>query len=100
MRCTCLHVVRMGKMVQIRNMPEKMHRTLKSRAAQAGMSLSAYLLRELKQSAERPTKEELMARAKKRAPLFAGFDAVEAIREGREEREAQIAAWADDVFRR
>ena len=92
--------MRMGKMVQIRNMPEKMHRTLKSRAAQAGMSLSGYLLRELKQSTERPTKEELLERARRRAPLMAGFDVVAAIREGREERDAQIDAWLDDIRRR
>jgi antitoxin FitA len=89
----------MGKMVQIRNMPEKMHRLLKSRAAQAGMSLSEYLLRELKKSADRPTEAELWERIRKRAPAFAGFDAAEAIREGREERETQLAERLKDVRR-
>jgi len=87
----------MGKMVQIRNMPEKMHRTLKARAAQAGMSLSEYLLRELRKSAERPTMEELIERAKRRREAFAGIDAAQLIREGREEREAQIDAWVKDI---
>ena len=33
----------MAKVVQIRNVPDKLHRTLKARAAQAGMSLPDYL---------------------------------------------------------
>jgi antitoxin FitA len=45
----------MGVMVQIRNVPEALHRRLKSRAALAGMSLSDYLLSEIRQVAERPT---------------------------------------------
>lgn len=49
-------------MIQIRNVPENLHRRLKSRAALAGMSLSDYLLREIRQVAERPTTEELLAR--------------------------------------
>ena len=43
---TCFHAVDMGRMVQIRNVPEGLHRQLKSRAALAGMSLSDYLLSE------------------------------------------------------
>ena len=89
--------MRMGKMVQIRHMPEKMHRVLKSRAAQAGISLSAYLLQELKKSADRPTHEELVERIRRRAPLFAGFDSVAAIREAREEREAELDERFKDI---
>ena len=48
------------KMIQIRNVPEALHRKLKARAAEAGMSLSDYLLREMRKTAERPTMEELM----------------------------------------
>ena len=51
----------MGVMIQIRNVPEKLHRQLKSRAALAGMSLSDYLLSEIRQIAERPTLDELRA---------------------------------------
>jgi plasmid stability protein len=40
-------------MIQIRNVPETLHRELKSRAALAGMSLSDYLLNEIRQVAER-----------------------------------------------
>jgi plasmid stability protein len=52
----------MGVMIQIRNVPERVHRQLKSRAALAGMSLSEYLLGEIRQIAERPTLDELRAR--------------------------------------
>ena len=52
----------MGKMVQIRNMPDSLHRKLKARAAMAGMSLSDYLLTEVRNSAERPTIDEMKAR--------------------------------------
>jgi plasmid stability protein len=49
----------MAVMIQIRNVPEKLHRKLKARAALAGMSLSDYLLLQLRAAAERPTPEEL-----------------------------------------
>ena len=52
----------MGVMIQIRNVPESLHRQLKSRAALTGMSLSEYLLGEIRQIAERPTLDELRAR--------------------------------------
>jgi len=73
----------MAKMVQIRNVPDKLHRTLKARAAQAGLSLSEYLLRELRRSAERPTVEEMMERLRKLPPVVTS-DPVEALREARE----------------
>jgi plasmid stability protein len=49
-------------MVQIRNMPNEMHRELKARAALEGMSLSDYLLRELRHVVERPTLDEMRRR--------------------------------------
>lgn len=50
--------------VQIRNMPEALHRTLKARAALAGKSLSDYLLEEVERSAELPTLEEWLVRVR------------------------------------
>jgi plasmid stability protein len=76
----------MSKMVQIRNMPDSIHRILKSRAASAGMSLSDYLLRELKKIAGRPTMEELIARMHKRQPVTVEIDSARLIREDRETR--------------
>jgi antitoxin FitA len=52
----------MSKMIQIRNVPDELHRRLKVRAAKAGMTLSDYLLSEIEQIAEKPTLRELMER--------------------------------------
>jgi plasmid stability protein len=74
----------MGTMIQIRNVPEALHRRLKSRAALAGMSLSDYLLSEIRQVAERPTIDELRARLRSRkeaAPSVPPADAVRAERD-------------------
>lgn len=56
----------MGTLVQIRDVPEAVHRTLKARAAAAGMTLSDYLRTILEQVALRPTPEELAARIRLR----------------------------------
>ena len=53
-------------MIQIRNVSDRLHRKLKSRAALAGMSLSDYLLSELRDVAARPTLDELRARLETR----------------------------------
>ena len=52
----------MSSMVQIRNVPAEMHRRLKARAAIEGLSMSDYVLRELRKSLERPTREEVLER--------------------------------------
>ncbi len=56
-------------MVQIRNVPDDLHRELKARAALAGMSISDFLLQELRRSLERPTREELLRRLSRRTPV-------------------------------
>jgi plasmid stability protein len=74
----------MDVMIQIRNVPEALHRRLKSRAALAGMSLSDYLLSEIRQVAERPTIDELRARLRLRPetrPSVAPSEAVRAERD-------------------
>ncbi|MGX6448153.1 FitA-like ribbon-helix-helix domain-containing protein [Patulibacter sp. S7RM1-6] len=53
-------------LIQIRNVPEDVHRTLKARAAAAGVSLSDYVLREVERSARAPTAEELDERIRAR----------------------------------
>jgi plasmid stability protein len=57
---------RMGTLVQIRDLPDHVHRTLKARAAASGVSLSEYLRALLARAAERPTPEELAARIRAR----------------------------------
>ena len=82
----CEHVVRMSKMIQIRNVPDDLHRTLKARAAGEGMSLSDYLLRELRQLAEQPTPAEFLERLRQREPVklrVSPAAIIRAMREGR-----------------
>jgi plasmid stability protein len=74
----------MSVMVQIRNVPEALHRRLKSRAALAGMSLSDYLLDEIRQVAERPTIDELHARLRSRAETAPSEPPAEAVRAERD----------------
>lgn len=69
MRCACDILLRMAKMIQIRNVPDELHRTLKVRAAQAGMTLSDYLLSEIEQIAEKPTLSEMMKRLASDEPV-------------------------------
>jgi plasmid stability protein len=49
-------------MVQIRNVPADFHRQLKARAAMEGMSMSDYILREVKKALDRPTRDEILGR--------------------------------------
>ena len=68
MRYACKYADCM-KLLQVRNVPDEVHRTLKSRAAMAGMSLSEYALAELRKAAERPTRDEVLARIAARPPI-------------------------------
>jgi len=58
----------MSSMIQIRNVPDALHRDLKARAAQEGMTLSDYLLAELRALAVRPTMHEWLARSETWTP--------------------------------
>jgi plasmid stability protein len=76
----------MTVMIQIRNVPDALHRRLKSRAALAGMSLSDYLLNEIRDVAERPTLDEMRSRLERLSrvtPSVAPADAVRAERDRR-----------------
>ena len=86
MWCTCKYVYGMSKMVQVRNVPDALHRSLKARAAMAGMSLSDYLLGELREIAERPTLAEFRERLHKRKAVPATFDSSELLHEERNGR--------------
>jgi len=59
----------MSKMIQIRNVPDGLHRTLKARAAKAGMSLSDYLLSEVERIAKKPTMQEWLEKVASREPV-------------------------------
>ncbi len=76
----------MPKMIQIRNVPDALHRKLKARAALAGMSLSDYLLAEARRSADRPTIEEIRARLAALEPVKLRESAAAVIRRERDRR--------------
>lgn len=76
----------MPTMIQIRNVPDSLHRTLKARAALAGMSLSDYLLAEIRDVAARPTVDELRERIAGRARVELSISPAEAIRQERDNR--------------
>jgi plasmid stability protein len=66
-------------MIQIRNVPDQLHRELKSRAALNGMTLSDYLLDELRAIAARPTMKEWLARTENITPIESDMSTVEAL---------------------
>jgi antitoxin FitA len=76
----------MSKMIQVRNVPDGVHRTLKARAAMAGMSLSDFLLAEIRELAERPTMAEVRERLHRREPVTLKISAARAVREERDSR--------------
>jgi plasmid stability protein len=76
----------MSAMIQIRNVPDALHRKLKSRAALAGMSLSDYLLQQVRMIADRPTIEELQARMARRSTVKLSIDTADAVRAERDSR--------------
>ena len=68
MSATWLNVTHMSKMIQIRNVPDEVHTTLKVRAATEGLSLSDYIKRDLEELAKQLTIEDVFARARARGP--------------------------------
>ena len=73
----------MPKSVQIRNVPDDVHRELRARAAAAGMSLSDYLLDEITRVAARPSVADVLARAAARHGGVSTAEIVRVIREAR-----------------
>jgi plasmid stability protein len=73
----------MSKMIRVRNVPDAVHRTLKARAARAGMSLSDYVLAEIREIAEHPTINEMRKRLRRREPVVLSIPAARVIREQR-----------------
>ena len=86
MCCTFLYAQNMSKMIQVRNVPEPVHSTLKARAAREGMSLSDFIKRELERAAERPTMREWLERTQQTKPIPAKRSAAQLVRELRDSR--------------
>lgn len=75
----------MSKMIQLRNVPDSLHRKLKSRAALSGMSLSDYLIAEIRLNAERPTVSEIRQRLAQRVSIQPSISPAEAVRRERDQ---------------
>jgi hypothetical protein len=80
MCATCSYVAGMSKMIQLRHVPEELHRKLKARAAMEGLSLSDYLLQEVERLAERPTLHDLRRRLAHREPVTPRISSAKAVR--------------------
>lgn len=84
MCATCMYAICMSRMIQLRNVPENLHRKLKARAALEGLSLSDYLIAEIRRVAERPTVGELRERLHQRKPVSPRMAPAEAVRADRD----------------
>jgi hypothetical protein len=81
------------RMIQIRHVPEDVHRRLKERARREGMSLSDYLLQEVTLLSTQLSWDELFEEIDRDGPaLVEDVDTVEEIRRGREERDRELDA--------
>ncbi len=80
----CFYASHMSKMIQIRDVPDQLHGTLKARAAREGMSLSDFLRRELEHAAERPTMREWLEKTQHTAPLKSKRSSAQVVRELRD----------------
>lgn len=74
----------MSRMVQIRNVPDGLHRKLKARAADSGQTLSDYLRAEIERLAARPTRHEMLSRLRSRRAVALKTSAAAIIRRERE----------------
>jgi plasmid stability protein len=86
MRRACDYRIYMSKMIQIRNVPDEIHRKLKARAALAGMSLSDFLLAEARRILEKPSPQEMADRLRQRVPVNPVETPAAAVRREREKR--------------
>lgn len=74
----------MPKNIQLRNVPDDLHRLLKARAALAGQSLSDYLITQVQRLAARPTPEEMRERLRQRPPVAVSEPSAEVLRRERD----------------
>ncbi len=86
MLVTCTHVTNMSKMIQIRHVPDVLHRKLKIRAAEADMTLSDYIKLELEQMAARPTLTQIATRLRALEPVELDESVVDILRQARDAR--------------
>jgi antitoxin FitA len=75
-----------GTMLQVRSVPSELHRRLKARAAMEGLSMSDFVLREIRKALDRPTREEILARLRARPVRRIRTKAADVIRSERDSR--------------
>lgn len=73
----------MNAMIQIRNVPEELHRQLKARAALEGISMSQFILREIKRALERPSRDEVLRRIAEQGGTYLSRPAADVLHEER-----------------
>ena len=76
----------MSKMIQVRDVPEQLHSTLKARAAKEGTSLSDFIKRELERTAERPTMREWLELTRRAKRITTKRSAAQVVRKLRDAR--------------
>jgi antitoxin FitA len=76
----------MPKMIQLRHVPDSLHRQLKARAAMAGLPLSDFLIREVRKIAEQPTPEVMRERLRQREPYRGKISPTDVLRKERDRR--------------
>ncbi|MGI8885570.1 MAG: hypothetical protein ACR2G9_01440 [Gaiellaceae bacterium] len=82
----------MAKMIQVRNVSDRLHRELVRRARLRGISLTRYIEEILEREVATPPREEVFAAAREREPIDLGVSAADWIRRDREERERHLAS--------
>ena len=86
MKGSCFHTHAMKTMIQIRNVPETLHRRLKARAAIEGVSMSRYVLREIEKALERPSRRELLDAIRSQPEAALDPSPADVLREERDSR--------------
>jgi plasmid stability protein len=76
----------MAKSIQIRNVPDEVHRQLQARAARAGISISELVLREIRRTLGQPTRRELLQQISKLPRVELSESAASLVRRERDGR--------------
>ena len=82
----------MSTMIQIRNVPEAVHRRLKARAAMEGISMSQYVLAAVERALERPSRRELLAAIRRQPAPTLDPSPADVVRAERRARDEQLDA--------
>lgn len=73
-------------MIQVRNVPDSLHRELSRRAKERHQTLTDYIQEILEREMSRPPRAEVFARIQRRSPVDLGQDSAQLVREERNER--------------